>query len=517
MHERSSGARYVGALREHWLLIFFLVALTTGTAALYSLTAAKRYEASADVLVSPIPPGDETYVGIPVLRESSQSRSVLTAARLVETPEVADAVKEKLNLSESRGQILGAIHVEPQEQSNFVTIVATAGSPEAAARLANAFADELIASRTSVFQGYVKDQIDRLEKKVAAMTTLQIEAGNAAALQERIGELSAIADGPDPTLANGGQAVPPGSAAWPRPALSIAVAFIAALLLGTGAAFALEFFNPRFRREDELVAEQRLPILARIPRMRKRVARDYLTGKEPLPPDVREAFRVLRATVVTAGEDGDLPSSILVTSASPDEGKSMTAVNLAIALATSGLNVILVDGDLRRPMVSTLMHEPARRNGFMELARNGAPVGKILTPARGYGENLRLLVSRPNHEAELDVLRPDEVRRAIQKLEDAAEVVVIDSPPLSEVADALTLAEAAKVVLVAVFLGRTRRDRLVDVRRMLAQVGANVLGFVVVTRSRSRGRTYSYGALAESEPREEMSASGRRAAADAVR
>jgi polysaccharide biosynthesis transport protein len=483
------------------------VALTTATAAIYSLTAPKRYEASADILVSPIAPGDETFIGIGVLRESSQSRSVLTAARLVKTPTVAEEVRETLGLSEARGRILADVHVEPQEQSNIVTIVATAGSPLAAAQLANGFADVLLAQRTRQFRAEVRAQLERLERRLAEVPPTQVNSGETVALQQRIGELGGIAGAPDPTLRITSRAVAPGSPSWPRPLLSIAVAFVAALMLSSGAAFALEFFNPRFRREDELVLEQRLPILARVPRLSRRAERRYFIGAEPLPSDIKEGFRVLRATVATTGADGDLPTSVLVTSASPGEGKSMTAVNLAIAMATSGSRVILVDGDLRRPMVSTLMHVPIVRDGFIDLVRNNVAPSKVLTAVPGYGENLRLASSRPSHADDLDMLRPDQLRRAIQKLEDAADVVVIDSPPLAEVADALTLAEAAAVVLITVFVGRTRRDKLAEVRRMLSQVGANVIGFVVITRARSRGRAYSYGAPPEEDSQRPVSRS----------
>ena len=493
IEEREGGARYLQALREHWLVILTVIVATVSTAALYSLTAAKRYQASADILVSPIAPADETFVGIGVLRESTQSRSVLTAARLIETPAVAEAVKERLDLAGGRGQLLSQIEVQPQEQSNIVTIEATAPSPEAAARLANAFADVLLAQRTAAFQEDVRAVIERLEARLAAIPSTQPDSGEAIAIQQRLGELGGLVGANDPTLQISSRAVPPERPSWPRPVLSLAVALIAGLLLGTGMALALEFFNPLFRREDELVVEQRLPILARIPRMRRRAFADFLMGREPLPADVKESYRVLRATVATAGVDGGVPRSILVTSASPGEGKSMTSVNLAVAMAQSGLRVILVDGDLRRPMVSTLMRVPARRDGLLEFAQNGLPADRALSEAPGYGERLQLMLAAPAHSSRVDLLRPDQIRRALQRLEEAADVVILDSPPLSEVADALAMAEGVEAVIVAAFIGRTRRDKLNDVRRMLAQVGANVLGFVVVTKARSRGSAYYYG------------------------
>jgi capsular exopolysaccharide synthesis family protein len=290
--------------------------------------------------------------------------------------------------------------------------------------------------------------------------------------------------------------------------LSIAIALIAALLLGVGVALALEFFNPLVRREEELV-EQRLPILARIPRLSQRTMRDYSLGHEPAPPDFKESFRVLRATVATAGPDGSLPRSILIASASPGEAKSLTAVNLAVVLATAGARVILVDADLHRPMVSTLMHVPPRPEGLIEFAENGLSPSKVLTAAPGYGENLRLLLARPHSSSRLEVIRPDRMRRALEALQNNADVVVVDSPPLSAVADALTFSEAVDAVIMSVFLGRTRRDKLNDAMRMLSHVGANVLGFVVVDRTRSRGTGYYYGSQEEDQTTREQTALAR--------
>jgi succinoglycan biosynthesis transport protein ExoP len=494
--DQQGGVRYLQALREHWVLIVAVIVAAVATAAVYSLTAPKRYKASTDVLVTPIAANDETFIGIGVLRETTQSRSVVTAARLIKTAAVANAVKKDLGLQTSTGALLGKINIKPQEQSNIVTIEATAGSASQAADLANGFAEALIAERSAQFQRELSAVINRLESRLAAIPSSQANSGEAVAIEQRLGELASLVGAKDPTVQISAEAVPPGAPSWPRPKLSIAVALLAALLLGVGIALALEYFNPLIRREEDLV-EQRLPVLARIPRLPQHTMRDYSLGREPLPPDFKESFRVLRATVATAGADGGLPRSILVASASPAEGKSVTAVNLAVVLATAGARVILVDADLHRPMVSTLMHVPPRPDGLVEFAENGLSPAKVLTDAPGYGDNLRLLLARPHTSSRLEVMRPDRIGRALQVLENNADVVIVDSPPLSAVADALTFSEVVEAIVMSVFLGRTRRDKLNDAMRMLSHVGANVLGFVVVDRGRSRGTAYYYGSVEE--------------------
>ena len=84
--QNEGASRYLTALREHWLLILTLVVISVGSAAIVSFTAAKKYEAEAQVLVNPVSEGDATFVGVPVIKESSGLTSgVLTAARLIQT------------------------------------------------------------------------------------------------------------------------------------------------------------------------------------------------------------------------------------------------------------------------------------------------------------------------------------------------------------------------------------------------------------------------------------------------
>ena len=119
MEERQGTARYLQALAQHWPFIIGSVALALLAALLDLATADDRYEAHADILVTPVAINDTTFVGLPVIRESGEGRGVLTTARLVKTPQVADAARNKL-LRATREELFGSVHVEPQAQSNIV-------------------------------------------------------------------------------------------------------------------------------------------------------------------------------------------------------------------------------------------------------------------------------------------------------------------------------------------------------------------------------------------------------------
>jgi capsular exopolysaccharide synthesis family protein len=489
-NQREGASRYLAALREHWLLILTLVVVAVGSAAVYSYTAPKKYKAEADLLVTP--QSDSTFDGLPVIRESNGLTSgVLTAARLVQTPQVAERVRTHQSFGLSRNALLASIEVQPVSQSNIIAIIATAGSPTRAADIANAFALGFVNLRKDDFDTALNGTMARLRARIASLPPSQLSTPAASDLRAQLAQLQTLAGGPDPSVSVASPAVPPSSPSWPRPKLSMAIALLVALLLGAGAALALELFNPRINREDELLLGHRLPILARVPRVSNSSASRYLTHRGRLPAHVWEAYRTLRASLTGAGPDGGYPRTILVTSAIPGEGKTMTSVNLAITMALTGTKVILIDADLRRPMIATVFGAAARANGFGLLLLGNAAPELALLEAPGT-PNLQLLLSNPEHAHLVDLLQRGRLEAVLDQLRDYADVIIIDSPPLTEVGDALPLADVADLVLVAVRLGRSRRDKLDELRRALAQRGVSPAGFVVTTRRRSRKAPYGY-------------------------
>lgn len=499
--ERSEGARLLDAIRERWREIVLIVTVTVGIAAIYSMTAPKRYQASADILVNPVP-DDPTYVGLRILRESGDpTRAVITAARFVKSEDVIRRVEDDLGTS-VRNQ-LGSVQVKPLGQANIVTVEATMQNGSSAARLANAFADQTVKSRTAQLHTDLKTVIAQLEaqrRRLAAISPASRDPTQTIALTQRLAALEPLMSSDDPTLSVTNPATRPGSPSWPRPILSIVIAFIASALIALAAAVALELANPRISREEELVFGQRLPILARIPRLRGRTARDYLAGHTTLPAEVWESYRTLRANLATAGRGGKFPRTILVTSASPNEGKTMTAVNLAITLASGGLRVILVDADLRRPMIASVFGVSPASGGVRELFNRGATPSEIAIPAPNFDGDLRLVLASPNNDGGVDLLDARRVEAFLGALEHAADVVILDSPAVTDVADALSLADRVDSVLIVTRLGQTRRDRLNELRQALAQRGVVPSGLVVTTRERPRRYVHGYAQPRESTP-----------------
>jgi Mrp family chromosome partitioning ATPase len=181
----------------------------------------------------------------------------------------------------------------------------------------------------------------------------------------------------------------------------------------------------------------------------------------------------------------------------------MSCVNLGIALAAAGMRVILVDGDLRRPMLATVFGVPAPNVGFANLFAEDAPNSPLspdLVSANGFDERLRLLLSNPVDADLVDFLEPIRLRQVFAELEREADIVIVDSPAATEVAEALTFANVADSVLIAVRLGHTPRDRLNELSAILTQHKISPLGFVVTTRRRADRSSYYLGTAPQITP-----------------
>lgn len=499
--DQQGAIRYLRAFRRQWLLIVVLVVVTVGVTGVLTLTAPKKYQATADIQVQPVPSTDSNFQGFHVFSQPLDgSSAVVYAARLMNAPRVRDQTFEELG---TRKDV--SLSATPLSQTDTLAATATARSPSQAARAANTFARVFREQRKALFQGDLQARISKLDHQIAAVPASQ-RAGNfqLSTLQGTLATLQGFLGEDDPSVLPGPPATPPTSASSPRPKLSMAVAFLAALLLGCGVAVAREFFNPRLSEEEELRLAHRLPILARIPRLRARVAREYLTGRGILPGDAWKGYRTLRAVLANVGEDGGYPRSILVTSATPSDGKTMTAVNLAITLAAAGLRVILVDGDFHRPMVGSIFNVTARRDGLTRLLAGDDEVENVLVPAPSHA-GLRLLLGTREHAHHLHLLETERFRAMLKRLEQEADVVVIDSPPLPEVAEALSMAEAVEAALISVRLGHTRRDQLDELRELLTRRRVAPLGFVVVAgaRAESGDSYYYYGGELSAPPAQE--------------
>lgn len=475
---RSLTTNYLRVLREQWIIVGLAVVLCVAGGVIGRNLLPTNYKAETDLLISPIDNTDDTYVGISLFRNTSSdpTSNVLTLARYIDTPVTAQRVKAALHLSESASALLGSIGVKPLSQTDIVSIDATASSPQLAARIADAFARATIARRTQDIQSDVAAVMGTLQTQISRSNSAALTG----ALQTREAALRALIGLPDPTVAVLNTAQVPTVPDKPSTALVVIATAMMGLLVGFGAALFTDTLGGKIRREDELLLRDRLPVLARVPRLSEFDIREYLAGRENLPPAAWESYRTLRTNLLRTRPASETPV-ILVTSAMSGEGKTLTAMNLAITLAAQDMQVLLVDGDFRRPMLASIFKVPPPRNGFASAFMNGN-VNSAIMRVPGYA-NLKVLLPSLSNMSQIDQLDPDRIAALFDKLRSMAHVVVVDSAPATEVSDGLLLASAADMTVIAVRMGFSKRSRLDSLRESLAQYGVSPAGLVLTTRS----------------------------------
>jgi tyrosine-protein kinase len=481
--ESRGAVRYLETIRDRWWLIALATVLALAVAVVYVSVAPQRYKAEADLLVTPASSGDSSTSGLGLITESNDpTQTVSTAAKLVATPGVAVAAERQLHTGRSPRGLLQNVSAEPIAQSSLVAINAEAGSASEAARIANAFADAAVNVRTDALHAQINAQLPRLRAQLATLPP--VERTGTGTLGQRIADLEALLAAPDPTLRVATPALRPASPFSPRKKLAIVAGLLGGLIVGVGAAFASQALDPRLRREEQLRELFRLPLLARIPRMR-----DPRNGPLPpsrLTPAATEAYRTLRATL--AATVGEGARSILITSSSAGEGKSTSAINFADALAVAGHRVILIEGDLRRPTIARALGiQPVAGIGAVLVNHVGMEEAIVTTPE--YGRNLGFLLVEHTSAPLADRLSLPTARKLVAEAEALADYVVIDSPPLTEVIDALPIAQEVDAVVIMARMGTSRLNRLADLGEILEQGGIKPAG-IVVTAGRERAGSY---------------------------
>lgn len=402
----------------------------------------------------------ELYVAVPTSSTASDLAQGASAAEqriqsfvaVATTAKVLAPVIDELGLETDPISLAEHVSASSPVDSVLIDISATAVSPEAAAALASAVGESL----TDVVS-------TKLERSTGADTSAF--------------HLETVAP-----------AIEPETPVSPSVPLNIALG----VLLGT--AFGLAFGAVRAslgtrletRAETEGIVDA--PVIGEIPDDRT------VTGAPLLVHDstttVRhEAFRRLRTNlqfVIVAGADA---KSVTITSSVASEGKSTTACNLALALAQSGLRVVLVDGDLRRPAVASIMGIEGEY-GLTDLLIGRGELDTALQP---WGrDGLHILPSGPIPPNPTELLESPAMRVLIAELEAAFDLVIVDAPPLLPVSDAVILSNVTSGALMVSAMHKTTRRQLADARLILSDAGASVRGAIMTMVRSRRGATNPY-------------------------
>ena len=459
-------APYLRAIRAHRVLFALVVVAALAGALAWITLGSPEYKATARLLVTPLPQDDRQFLGFELLRDSGDpTRTVQTAAGLIQSRQAADQTARTLGKDWTGKKVESHIKVQPEGESNIVTVTGAADSGRGSARLANTYARSALSARRRSLDRQITAEIARLRNE----GTTQARA--------RITDLEALRQRGDPTLSLAQPAVAPDKQSGAPALVVVLLALLAGLALGTGAALILELTAQRIREEEDAVGVYPLPVLARLPQLpqRKRRAPKGAIGWF-MPPQIREGFRTLVVQLEREREERVL----MVMSASTGDGKTTSSVNLAASLAAAGHRVVLMDFDLRKPDVARTLNMGSE-HALTDLVDPQSSLSDLVRPAPGF-PSLQVLstgAARPGDYALVEAL----ARRLPELLAEArqsADYVVIDTAPLGEVSDALRFADEADDILLVARMGKTRRRNLEMVRELLDRSGKVPRGFLLI-------------------------------------
>jgi polysaccharide biosynthesis transport protein len=485
----------VDLVRRGLWLSLVAAALAAGATYFIVRETPPTYEARATLVASAQDPSQRdfgtTLVTAPALdvatyRSAITSRPVLSDAYRAYSGETPTSLDVAL--------LVASVTVRTDEArvSSVVRIHVRADDPQRARALANAVAaaavrwDEQRATRSlETIIASLEAQIDAIDLELETATEDTLHAGLQRArgdLQLQLSSARALRTAAVGRLEFLEEAELPSGSIAPRPVRSAGLAGLLAVILVYGLLLLRDALDTRVRSVDEMARMTELPVLAEFPRV--------VSGRRGIPP---EAASHLRTAIAFATTDAQT-KVILVTSAVMGHGKSTVAIALAESFARLHFRTLLVDADLRRPVIgSEYGLKPTRvlslRETLKDPEREPEPVrisfGRrieldVIPSFDAVPEPAELLSERM--PALLDHLRPD------------YDVIVIDSAPVLPVSDTLTIAPSCTGVLVAVSVPAAERRAVLRTVDLLRRIGIRVLGMVATNLAGSRhGRGYQRG------------------------
>ena len=286
-------------------------------------------------------------------------------------------------------------------------------------------------------------------------------------------------------------AEPPVTPSWPKKQLILLVASLGALLLGSALVLFLERVNSAVRTESDVEEATGLRVVGVIPSMGRRRSGASLTRAIVKHPssNFAEAMRSVHTSLLM-DPSGTPPKSILFTSAYPGEGKSTVAACFARAVADQGLRVAIIDADLRRPQIAKIFGL-SDKPGLTDLLTRQASLQDILHAETG--ATLCVIPSGSKKSAAGNLLAGDGLAPLIAKLGEHFDLIVVDTPPILVVSDALVVSRHVDSTAMIVRWNDTGREDVLKGVRQLREIGANIRGIILNAVKMRDYAGYSYG------------------------
>ena len=482
---------YVLLVRRRKWWVAGLAVAGLGISLALSVTEAKQYTATAQVLVQ--------SAGCPSSLNSPQQSVTPTVVQTELLLVTSAPVKNKVTRQLGSAPAVSAAEVA---QTNVIAITAIAADPALAARTANTYARAFVTYQQTVAyngltaaEAQLRLQIRSLTKQISKLhgaSQLTAQVNQQVVLKEQLAQMQV-----NGSTAGGGVALvtpaePPVSPSAPKPVQNGLLGLAAGLILGLAAAFLRDNLDDAVATKDEAEQLTGTPVLAMVPMVTSWKRKDkpvVIAMAKPTAP-AAEAYRSLRTSLQFAQLEREL-RTILVTSPAAAEGKTSTIANLGAVFAQAGQQVVLVSCDLRRPRLGKFfgLDEQA---GLTTVLLGEQRLEQVIQPVPGH-EGLSLLAAGalPPNPAEL--LSCQAARQLFAALRQQFSLVLIDSPPVLPVTDAVILSKEADATLLVVAAGQSKAGDLQRAAEKLAQVNATVVGTVLNEVTRQNGYGHGYG------------------------
>jgi Mrp family chromosome partitioning ATPase/capsular polysaccharide biosynthesis protein len=509
--------------RRKWIILAIVV-VATGATYFISSRQHNSYAASTKVYVEVANPtvnvatgsgssGSIGLEGVPLT-----PTTIADVAQLITAQGVTNVVARRLGISASSAE--QSVTATPDATSDFVTVAATSGSQQLAARLANSYVSAFLQQRA---QGVAAQAVGDERAARAALSVLPVNSNNTNDVSQRQDLLQAIqtyrqiALNPSPGARQVDPAAVPNLPSSPKPTRDAIFGGVVGLVLAVIIAFCLDLLDRRLVSVATVESMFGSPVLAVLPHVGDPTP--LLDGRPIVPPQFLEALRSLTVMVRLEGNAG-APHALMVTSTLPREGKSTVTRDLALVYAEAGQRVLVIDGDLRRPSMEALFRIEAE-HGLAHVVRGeasladavvtaiGAPKAEASTNGHGKASSngsrglvlsgsVDVLSHGETSENPLALLSSEHMMALIADASETYDIVVMDTPPVLAVADTVPLMEVFDKVLLVARLGQTTRHAAHRFRELVDRLSdVNFVGVIANDRREQLddgyGSYYGYG------------------------
>ncbi len=485
--------RYMRLLwRWAWLIVLATVS-GGGSAYLVSRQMTPIYQAATTILVQ-----EPTSLNTSVYDEIvAKEHSVETYTEMIMKNPILDGVVEQLQLGLSRRDLREMLQVTSVRDTELIRVTVDDTDPVRAAAVANAIVlefsqwyQELQAERYRASKENLEAQLAKLEVETSLVEgrlvdpPSQAEKDRLEALLAQYREMYAfLLQGYEEIRLMESQttsnilslepAEPPTKPIAPEIMQNTMLAAVVGGMLAVGLIFLIEALDDTLRSPEE-IARLGLPVLGVIAHNGVENSLPIAISQPRAP--VSEAYRSLRTNIQYASIDKAV-RTLMVTSPMPEDGKSTVSINLAAVVAQSSRSVAVIDADFRRPKQHRLMRLRNRR-GFSDLfLQTDVHLNGCLQVTEA--SNLMVMTTGPLPPNPSELLSSDKLSEVIHRVQERADMIVIDTPPVLVVTDACVLAPRVDGVVLVVRPGKTKMTLLRETIRQLQHVNGKLLGVVL--------------------------------------